>query len=174
MEDSVSPQPLEAPAAGAPRSQWAWQVATVSGMGRLQPGAGTWASGMAVAAWWAAAQFIPGAWHGPALGLLTLASIAAGIVTSGIVARESGNQDPSVVVVDEVAGQWTALIAVPLDWKYLLLSFILFRCYDIGKPPPLRRLEAWHGGPGIVLDDVAAGIYARLTLALLMYLGFPA
>ncbi len=100
---------------------------------------------------------------------MALAAVAAGIPAAGIVARESGRDDPSVVVVDEVAGQWIALVAVPLNWKYLLLGFILFRIFDIWKPPPLRQIETWRGGAGVVLDDVAAGIYARLTLGLLVY-----
>jgi len=82
------------------------------------------------------------------------------------VARESGDNDPGFVVIDEVAGQMIALIAVPLDWKYLLAGFILFRSFDIVKPFPLRRLERLPGGTGIMLDDVGAGLYALVLLQL--------
>jgi len=78
-------------------------------------------------------------------------------------------KDPSIVVIDEVAGQMIALIAVPLHWHYLLASFILFRGFDIVKPFPLRRLEKLPGGTGIMLDDVGAGLYALVLLQLWLH-----
>jgi len=73
-------------------------------------------------------------------------------------------------VIDEVAGQMIPLIVAPLRWKYLLASLILFRCFDILKPPPLRALERLPEGTGIMLDDVGAGVYALLALTALMKL----
>jgi phosphatidylglycerophosphatase A len=73
-------------------------------------------------------------------------------------------------VIDEVAGQLIALIAVPLSWKSLLAGFILFRAFDIIKPPPVRQLEALPEGAGIMLDDVAAGICALAVVHLLLRL----
>jgi phosphatidylglycerophosphatase A len=64
------------------------------------------------------------------------------------------------VVVDEVAGQWIALIGVRADWEHALLALALFRLFDIWKPWPVRTLERLPGGGGIVLDDVAAGVLA--------------
>jgi len=64
-----------------------------------------------------------------------------------------------------------ALIAVPLAWKTFLASFILFRMFDIVKPPPVRQLERLPEGTGIVLDDVAAGIYALAMMQLLLHSG---
>jgi phosphatidylglycerophosphatase A len=64
-----------------------------------------------------------------------------------------------------------ALIAVPFSWKYFLAAFILFRAFDILKPPPVRELEALPEGTGIVLDDVAAGLYALIVVQLLMRVG---
>jgi len=75
------------------------------------------------------------------------------------------------VVIDEVAGQLVALIAVPLAWKTFLAGFILFRVFDIVKPPPVRQLEALHEGAGIVLDDVAAGLYALGFMHLFLHFG---
>jgi phosphatidylglycerophosphatase A len=92
-----------------------------------------------------------------------------GIPASSIVEQESGRKDPGHIVIDEVAGQLIALIAVPLRWKYLVLSFILFRVFDIVKPPPVRRFEKFEGGAGIVLDDVGAGVYALVLLQLLIH-----
>jgi phosphatidylglycerophosphatase A len=96
---------------------------------------------------------------------------AIGVPAAGSIARARGVGDPSVVVVDEVAGQMLALVAVPLEWKYLVVSFILFRGFDIFKPPPLRSLERFPGGWGIMLDDLGAGLYAFLVMQLLLYSG---
>jgi len=88
-----------------------------------------------------------------------------------VVAREANLKDPSQVVIDEVAGQLIALLAAPLNWKYLLASFILFRGFDIVKPPPVRQLERLPGGMGIMMDDVAAGFLALFLGQLLRLTG---
>ena len=75
------------------------------------------------------------------------------------------------MVIDEVAGQLIALIAAPATWKTLLAGFILFRGFDIVKPPPVRQLERLPEGSGIVLDDVAAGLYALAIMQLLLHFG---
>jgi phosphatidylglycerophosphatase A len=108
------------------------------------------------------------AWLAVALALLVT---LIGIPAATQVARGSGVTDPQFVVIDEVAGQLIALIAVPLGWKTFLLSFILFRAFDIVKPPPVRQLERLPEGTGIVLDDVAAGIYALVMMQLLLHSG---
>ena len=92
-----------------------------------------------------------------------------GIPPSSTVARESGQKDPGFVVIDEVAGQMIALIGCPLNWKYLLAGFILFRSFDIVKPFPLRRLEKLPAGTGIMMDDVGAGLYALVLLQAFRY-----
>ena len=89
-----------------------------------------------------------------------------GIPAATRVARGTGRKDPQFVVIDEVAGQLVALIAVPLAWKSFLAGFILFRAFDIVKPPPVRQLEAIPDGAGIVLDDIAAGLYALVAVHL--------
>jgi len=80
-------------------------------------------------------------------------------------------KDPQFVVIDEVAGQWVTLLFSPVTWKTVLAGFILFRAFDIVKPPPVRQLERLPEGTGIVVDDVAAGIYALLALQLLRHFG---
>jgi phosphatidylglycerophosphatase A len=106
------------------------------------------------------------------------ATIAAVIVVTIIgipaatrMARASGLKDPQLVVIDEVAGQLVALIAVPLAWKTSLAGLILFRVLDILKPPPVRQLERLPEGFGIVVDDLAAGLYALMCMHLLLRLG---
>jgi phosphatidylglycerophosphatase A len=142
------------------RTTWAWLVGTFFGIGEIRPGPGTWASAVTVLLWWAAAKeiFVPHQWM--VATILSIFVTLVGIPASTTVARESGAKDPSFVVIDEVAGQLIALIYVPVEWKYLLASLILFRVFDIVKPPPLRRLEQLPEGSGIMLDDIGAGLYA--------------
>jgi phosphatidylglycerophosphatase A len=94
-----------------------------------------------------------------------------GIPAATRIARGAGKKDPQFVVIDEVAGQLVALIAVPLAWKSFLAGFILFRAFDILKPPPVQQLEAFPEGIGIVLDDIGAGLYALGVLHLLLHFG---
>ena len=75
------------------------------------------------------------------------------------------------MVIDETAGQLITLIAAPLTWKSLLAAFILFRAFDITKPPPVRWLERLPEGTGIVVDDVGAGLYALAVMQLLLHFG---
>jgi phosphatidylglycerophosphatase A len=146
------------------RSRLSWLIATFFGVGYLRPGPGTYASAITVALWWATSRAIPSAWQMIVAALIAAAVTLIGIPPSTVVARESGRKDPGFVVIDEVAGQMIALIGLPVDWKYLLAGFILFRSFDIVKPFPLRRLEKLPAGTGIMMDDVGAGLYALLLL----------
>lgn len=149
---------------------WAWAVGTMVGVGFWRPGSGTWASAITTAAWWAAAHYlVPVRSQWIADAVLVWFVLIVGIPAAGIVARECDQEDPSHVVIDEVAGQLIALIGVPLRWQSVILSFILFRIFDVVKPPPLRRLEKIEGGAGIVLDDVGAGLYALVIVQALVY-----
>ena len=148
------------------KTLWAWCIATFFGAGLLKPGPGTYGSAAAIALWMTAAQTL----HPTHLRLETLlvAIIATliGIPAATIVARESGRQDPGHVVIDEVAGQLFALILCPPDWAHAILALVLFRLFDILKPPPIRQFERLPGGLGIMLDDVAAGLSALAIFAL--------
>jgi phosphatidylglycerophosphatase A len=152
------------------RSRGAWLIATFFGVGYLWPGPGTYAAGITVLCWWAVSHLVaPGWWI--AVEIIAAAAITVlGIPPSTTVAQESGKSDPGFVVIDEVAGQMISLIGVRLNWKYLLLSFILFRGFDIVKPFPLRRLERLPGGTGIMMDDVGAGLYALIVIHILQHL----
>ena len=102
-----------------------------------------------------------------ALHFLAMAGLllAPAIWASDRVALLAGRKDPGVVVVDEVVGQWITLAGVAnFNWKGWLGAFLLFRLFDVLKPPPARQLERLPGGVGIVLDDVMAGIYGALVL----------
>ncbi len=158
------------PPAARPRGPlWATAVATFFGVGRLHPGPGTWGSAVTVLLWTLIAHALPANLRAPtAIGLAALVTLI-GIPAATRVARAYGKKDPQFVVIDEVAGQLIALIAVPLSWKSFLAAFILFRVFDIIKPPPVRQLERLPEGFGIVLDDIAAGIYALAAMQLLLH-----
>lgn len=161
MNDSSSPK---APA-------WAAILATFFGIGRMRPGPGTWGSAAAVLLWAALAHQLSLSLRTPIATALAVFITLIGIPAATQVARAMGGKDPQIVVIDEVAGQLIALIAVPLAWKTFLAGFILFRAFDILKPPPVRQLEALPEGSGIVLDDVMAGIYAFIIMHLLLRFG---
>jgi phosphatidylglycerophosphatase A len=121
--------------------------------------------------WAAVAYSLPPSLRTPVAIALALLVTLIGIPAATQVARSTGVNDPQFVVIDEVAGQLIALIAAPLAWKTFLAGFILFRAFDIVKPPPVRQLERLPEGTGIVLDDVAAGIYALAVMQLLLHSG---
>ncbi|MGH9510745.1 MAG: phosphatidylglycerophosphatase A family protein [Terriglobales bacterium] len=153
----------------APR--WATLTATFFGIGFLRPGPGTWGSAVTVVLWWLIARSIQQAYQPWSAGALALLVIAMGIAVATRVARAVAAKDPQFVVIDEVAGQLITLIAAPITWKCLLAAFILFRGFDIVKPPPVRSLERLPQGWGIVIDDVGAGLYALAAMQLLLHLG---
>ena len=100
-----------------------------------------------------------------AFALLAAALFFPALWAAGETALAVKKKDPSIVVVDEVLGQWITLAgALAFNWKSYLLAFLLFRAFDIWKPPPVRQLEALPGGLGINADDAMAGIYAGLVL----------
>ncbi len=76
--------------------------------------------------------------------------------------------DPSIVVIDEVVGMWISLLFLPKTLLVATLAFLLFRAHDIVKIPPARQLEAVPNGFGIMLDDVVAGIYANISLRMVL------
>jgi phosphatidylglycerophosphatase A len=157
--------------ADAPAPLWATWVATFFWAGRLRPGPGTWGSAAAALIWFVLARWIPAAWQPGVLAGLAASAMALGIPAATRVARASGVKDPQFVVIDEVAGQWITLLFAPVAWKTVVAGFILFRGFDIVKPPPVRHLERLPEGTGIVVDDVAAGIYALAVLQLLIHFG---
>lgn len=97
----------------------------------------------------------------------TLVLTAIAVWSAGRVASDLGHPDPPQVVIDEIAGMWLAAIALPPTLYDLTAVFLLFRLIDVVKPAPIPRLERLRGGLGIVADDVAAGLLARVMWWLL-------
>jgi phosphatidylglycerophosphatase A len=159
------------------KTLWAWTIATFFGAGFWKPGPGTAGSIAAALIWLIAGHFTITSTGATSfatrneLAFLTAAAalllLAIAIPASTIVARESGRKDPQIVVADEAVGQWITLIAAPAGWEYALIGLVLFRLFDITKPPPIRKIEFLPEGWGIMLDDVAAGIYALICLQLI-------
>lgn len=97
---------------------------------------------------------------------LGVVMVLAGIWSAGIVARYKRNDDPQIIVIDEVAGVLLTLAVAPADWKGLVIGVVLFRLFDQTKPWPARLMERLPAGYGVVLDDVVAGIWAAVLLLL--------
>jgi phosphatidylglycerophosphatase A len=141
-------------------------IATWFGCGYARVGPGT-AGSLAALAIAIALNRLDGSGNGTFL-LLTGALLVPAVWAASVVAQRLGQKDPHIVVVDEVLGQWLTLAgATTLNWKSWLAAFVLFRLFDIWKPPPARQLEALPGGIGIVADDLMAGLYGALAIFLL-------
>jgi phosphatidylglycerophosphatase A len=114
---------------------------------------------------------IPAQWL---IVFLAFAISGVGVLVATRTANYLGKKDPQIVVIDEVSGQLISYFGIGagmLNWKYLLLGFILFRVFDIWKPFPARQAESLPGGLGIMADDWIAGIYAALGLWIARSLG---
>ena len=96
-----------------------------------------------------------------------VASLVIGMWAAGAVEKELG-KDPGPVVIDEVHGMLVTVAFLDVTPLGAFVGFVLFRVYDVIKPFPAGRLEHLHGGPGIMLDDLMAGVYGHLTLRLLI------
>lgn len=151
---------------------WATLTATFFGVGRLKPGPGTWGALATSLLWWLLAAHIPQRAQLAVILVLLAVVVAIGIPAATLEARGCGRKDPSHVVIDEVAGQLVTIIACPIVWRALLAGFILFRVFDILKPPPVRSLERLPEGTGIVVDDLGAGVYGLIVLQVLLHFGF--
>ena len=142
------------------------------GVGYLPLAPGTWGSLVAVGIFLGFAQVF----KGNALVAVVLVSIVvvtfAGIWAASRTEALANRKDPSKVVVDEVAGQLISLFPLTLftQWSIVavIISFILFRFFDIVKPYPARRLEALKGGLGIMCDDLIAGVYAAAITSIIV------
>jgi len=102
------------------------------------------------------------------LGAASLSLFIVGVWAAGEAEEFFGRTDPGQVVMDEVVGQMLTFLLIPhANWKWLLGGFLLFRAFDIIKPPPARQAERIPRGWGIMVDDVIAGIYGLVVLAVI-------
>lgn len=146
-------------------ASFARNIATGFGLGHLRGPQGTWAS---------AAALVPGA----ALLALSPWALAAGALVASLaglwaVRQVNAKDDPGWVVVDEIAGQWIALLPLgAVSWQGLLMGFVLFRIADVAKPGPIARVDRRRDALGVMGDDILAGALAAAILWGLLLL-FP-
>jgi phosphatidylglycerophosphatase A len=112
--------------------------------------------------WWTGSTVVE-------VGLIA-ALFAAGVWAGTTAERYFGGVDPGPIVLDEVVGMLITLAFIPVGWSGALAGFFLFRIFDVIKPYPAGRLEALHGGLGVMADDAMAAVYANLSLRLTIWL----
>jgi phosphatidylglycerophosphatase A len=154
-----------------PTDYLALSIATC-GVGYLPLAPGTWGSLVGVGI------FLLLIWAVPAHALVVVVLVAISAVTcvgtwaATRTEQLSGRKDPGKVVVDEVAGQFIALFPLTLFTRWstmaVIVSFILFRFFDIVKPYPANRLQELNGGAGVMLDDLVAGVYGAVIVSIIL------
>jgi phosphatidylglycerophosphatase A len=143
-------------------------VAFGLGSGLLRPASGTWGTLLAWIIWRLAAPFVPDL----ALGLFIVAAFAYGCWACHRAGRELGAPDHVGMVWDEMVAFWLVLWLTPATWLAQACAFVLFRAFDILKPPPIRYFDRHlKGGFGVMWDDIVAAAYALLILAIAVRLG---
>jgi phosphatidylglycerophosphatase A len=139
-------------------------ICTLGGLGFREPAPGTWGSGAALIA----GALIVSLFGSIGLILLTFIVFALGVWAADHYEAETGKHDNSEIIIDEVAGQWIALVPVAYfggGWLAYLIAFALFRAFDIWKPGPIGKLDQQlKGGFGTMVDDLAAGICAAVVM----------
>ena len=138
-------------------SEW---IATCFKVGYLPLAPGTWGSVFAILLWWVLLKDL----NTYIFGVVIIIFLLIGIVVSNIIIDQSGDHDPSHIIIDELVGQWLALFLLPEGFFNIAISFILFRFFDIIKPWPIRLIEKFPKGLGVMSDDLAAGL---ITLVLI-------
>lgn len=136
-------------------------VASIAGIGLLPRAPGSWASAATLPLGWVV-MVLAGPWG---LVAVSLAVFGVGVWASGHVIRQIETDDPSVIVIDEVAGQLLALVFAPLTWQGYLAAFVAFRFFDLTKIWPASLVDRdVGGGLGAMADDMFAGLYAMLVI----------
>jgi phosphatidylglycerophosphatase A len=157
-------------------------IATVFGVGLMRPAPGTWGSAVAVVAGLVILRYL----GFPALVAATLAATALGFWACHAELKDRPGDDPGEIVIDEVAGQWLTLLFPAagffltsagqgflektggwLPWPAWVVPFLLFRLFDIWKPWLVGRADRRGDAPGVMLDDLWAGLFAGIVTVLL-------
>ena len=147
-------------------TKFAEVISTVFYIGRLPLAPGTWCSFIAFLMWY----FI-GSYNIEGVFILyaSLVLFFIGVAVATIHSESLDEDDPSEIVIDEWVGQWIALWLIPHSFYWGLLSFIIFRAFDILKLGPVKGMDDIKSGTGIMMDDVVAGIFALLITQSLVY-----
>jgi phosphatidylglycerophosphatase A len=136
-------------------------IATGLGSGLWPIAPATAGSAAALLLYWALP--ISGTGNSTVFFMMIAITFAIGTWAAGRVGTPA-DPDPKRVVIDEWAGVWATVAFLPTTWAWLLAGFLLFRVLDIAKPFGIRKLEKIHGGFGVMLDDLAAGVVGAIIL----------
>ncbi|MFZ5775340.1 MAG: phosphatidylglycerophosphatase A [Thermodesulfobacteriota bacterium] len=140
-------------------------IATGCGAGYLPKAPGTWGSLAAIPLWLLLRRLDLSGY-----GIAVAVVFVLGVISAGQAEKIMDRKDPSVVVIDEIVGMLITLAGAPATPGAILVGFLLFRFFDIAKPWPVRFFDRRiNGGAGIILDDVAAGLYGLGCLRLILY-----
>ncbi|MGH8192348.1 MAG: phosphatidylglycerophosphatase A family protein [Rhodanobacteraceae bacterium] len=154
---------LTAPQRRALLSHPAGWIATALGAGLSPKAPGTAGSAVALLPWWFLLRGLAPGWY----VLVLVVGFALGVWACEVSGRRLGVHDHGALVWDEVIGMWLTLFVAPPEWWWMVVGFVLFRLFDIWKPWPVRVADRRvHGGFGVMLDDVLAGLYALIVLQL--------
>ncbi|MEA5460450.1 phosphatidylglycerophosphatase A [Arcicella sp. LKC2W] len=145
-------------------------IASVLGIGFIPKGSGTFGALLACGIIAIIAKFTQDVHYQWVLVLLTLISTFVGRWSSGVMEHHWG-EDASKIVIDEVAGMFLTVCFVAFSWQNLAIGFLLFRVFDIFKPFNIRYFEKYPNGWGVMLDDIAAGVWANGCLQIIIF--FP-
>ena len=140
-------------------------IGTFGFTGYLKPAPGSWGSLAAALVWW---FIVPS--HLAVQVVLVILVVTIGIWAAGAIEQSSGKRDPSIVVIDEVAGMWLALLGARHVWWYFLAAYFVFRLLDVLKPGPIDKLQSLPGGWGVMLDDLAAGAVTFVIMIIVQLL----
>jgi phosphatidylglycerophosphatase A len=142
-------------------------IASALGVGYVPFAPGTFGSAVGLLLW--AVLPPPTTSHGALIhGATIVILLVAGSFTGTVAERHFKRRDPRQVVLDEVMGMLITLFLIPVSWTGAIVGFLLFRAADVVKPYPANRLEALHGGFGVMADDAMAAVYANIALRLLV------
>lgn len=138
-------------------------LATFFYTGKSPKAPGTVATLATIPLWYALAHL-----HAIWYMVVVLVISVGGMFIAQLYENKKGEHDSKEIVIDEVAGFLITMTWLPMTWQSLVLGFILFRIFDIVKPPPIRQLdEKVQGGVGVMIDDIAAGIASNFILQIL-------
>jgi phosphatidylglycerophosphatase A len=161
-----------APAPGSPSLRFAWShpwhfIALGAGSGALCPAPGTWGT---LFAW---GTFALGSrwWGDPVWAALILLGLYFGAWAAQRTGAALGRADHGAIVIDEIVAFWIVLVLLPKTLPWQAAGFVIFRAFDILKPPPIRQADRrFKNGIGVMLDDLIAALYTLLTCALILRL----
>ncbi|MGZ3690352.1 MAG: phosphatidylglycerophosphatase A family protein [Pseudobdellovibrio sp.] len=138
------------------------QIATYFSIGKISKAPGTVATVATIPLWYLLAQ------TGPLIYMtVTFLLIPLGVVAAQAYENFSNKHDSKEIVIDEVVGYLITMTWLPINWRSMLLGFVVFRFLDIVKPPPIRQVdEKVQGGFGVMADDILAGVIGSLLMQL--------